>query len=292
MNIQKIASDYFHFTKRERTAILVFLAILLLALSYRVSLNFYINPQLKIDLSTIELPNDSVHKASKPMSFSYESKSQASPIDPNFATFKELTAIGLTKHQAAIIINYRKKGSRYIYQEDLLKIYTLDSTKLASISHFLQLPKKPLKQAIAFEIKKKIEKKVFSPIDVNEADSFALVTINGIGPYLAHSILHYRNRLGGFISLEQMLEIKGMHIENFNSLKEKLIIQKKPKKINLNTVEIKELAKHPYSDWTIAKIVINYRLQHGKFQTIQDVYSIFGIDKAKIVKLSPYLHIE
>jgi competence protein ComEA len=47
-------------------------------------------------------------------------------------------------------------------------------------------------------------------IDLNEASQSQLETLPGIGPSKAKAILSYREKLGGFRSLDQLLEVKGI----------------------------------------------------------------------------------
>ena len=44
-------------------------------------------------------------------------------------------------------------------------------------------------------------------IELNSADSTALVSIRDIGPYYANKILRYREQLGGFHATRQLKEI-------------------------------------------------------------------------------------
>jgi competence protein ComEA len=294
MNFQKIVADYFHFTKRERIAILFFIGLLILTLVYRVSLNFHMNPILKIDIQNIDLPTDTImnnqmHDNITPI---YETNTIAKPINPNSATYNDLTAIGFTKKQAAIIYNYRKKGGQFYYKEDIFKVYSIDSACFDKVGKYLELPNKSKieeNKNIRPTVKLKKEKKI---VDLNDADSISLLSIYGIGPYLAHQIINYRNRLGGFISVAQMKEVQGMHTENYNELITNFIIESQPKRININSAEIKTLALHPYSNWQLAKLIVNYRNQHGAYHQLSDLNSIFGIDKVTLTKILPYLSIE
>lgn len=294
MNFQKIVADYFHFTKRERIAVLFFFGLLILMLVYRISLNYYINPILKMEIQNIELPVDSLiyGQIQNKITLTPFTKSAAKPINPNHATFNELTAIGFTKKQAAIIFNYRKKGGHFYFKEDIYKVYSVDSVCFNKVVEYIELPHQSNQETHKNNLPPTEIKKDKKLVDLNEADSISLLSVYGIGPYLAHQIIHYRNRLGGFIQLEQMQEVKGMHTENFNELISNFFIGKQPIKINLNTAELKMLALHPYSNWQLAKSIINYRNQHGAFKHLSELNDIYGIDKTTTLKLIPYLNIE
>ena len=54
-------------------------------------------------------------------------------------------------------------------------------------------------------------------IELNSADSTALVSIRDIGPYYANKILRYREQLGGFHATRQLKEIKFQYL-NIDSL--------------------------------------------------------------------------
>ena len=48
------------------------------------------------------------------------------------------------------------------------------------------------------------------PVDVNSADARELVLLPGIGPVRAEAIVRLRDRRGGFESLDELLDVKGI----------------------------------------------------------------------------------
>ena len=60
------------------------------------------------------------------------------------------------------------------------------------------------------------------------------------------------------------------------------------RKINVNESSIEQM-KHPYLKPYIAKAIVNFRNQHGKFQSIQDLKAIKLLTPDIIQKLEPYL---
>ncbi len=63
-------------------------------------------------------------------------------------------------------------------------------------------------------------------------------------------------------------------------------------RINVNTADYKELLKHPYIDPNLAKAIVNYREQHGKYKKIEDIKKIQILKEEIYIKLSAYLKVE
>lgn len=106
------------------------------------------------------------------------------------------------------------------------------------------------------------------PLELNTADSSALIAIRGIGPYYASRILRYRERLGGFYAVRQLKEIKmtyfnvdsAAHLFTVNPQ----LIQKK----DLNSMSFKEVLRHPYLDYEEVKLIFNAKISTKRFLSI------------------------
>lgn len=57
-------------------------------------------------------------------------------------------------------------------------------------------------------------------ISLNSADQVALETIPGIGPVTAAAILQHRDEIGGFTSLEQLLDVSGIGPATYESMRD------------------------------------------------------------------------
>jgi competence protein ComEA len=57
-------------------------------------------------------------------------------------------------------------------------------------------------------------------ISLNSADPAALETIPGIGPVTAAAILQHRDEIGGFTSLEQLLDVSGIGPATYESMRD------------------------------------------------------------------------
>jgi competence ComEA-like helix-hairpin-helix protein len=63
-------------------------------------------------------------------------------------------------------------------------------------------------------------------INLNAADSMALVMQPGIGPILSARIIKYRNKLGGFYTVAQLKEVHGISDSTFEKISPKIEIVK------------------------------------------------------------------
>lgn len=139
-------------------------------------------------------------------------------------------------------------------------------------------------------IKKKDYKDLI--LDLNTCDTLDLQMIRGIGPAFARRISKYREKLGGYISVNQLKEVYGMDDKRYQSIKSHFkIANKNIRKININTMNIKEIASHPYIDYYLAKEIVVFRQNHGAFTDINQLKIIHLMDDATFAKISPYIEL-
>jgi DNA uptake protein ComE-like DNA-binding protein len=117
-----------------------------------------------------------------------------------------------------------------------------------------------------------------------------LVRLKGIGPSFAKRIIKYRELLGGYISKSQVLEVYGMDSARFIPIEIMMEVDTTVRsKMNLNSVDAKELMRHPYLDKNQAVAIVNYRQQHGPFKAITDLQKIHLVKGETYRKIAPYL---
>ena len=132
-------------------------------------------------------------------------------------------------------------------------------------------------------------------VEVNTADTAALIALPGVGPAFARGIVKYRDLLGGFVSLDQLGEVYVLRDkpDAVLKLKQLLILDTLAViRIPINTCTVEQLAAHPYVRWKIAKPVIAYRDRHGPFEQLVDLQGCAAIDAEVFRKLAPYLSLE
>ncbi len=125
--------------------------------------------------------------------------------------------------------------------------------------------------------------------DLNFATAEELQSVKGIGPSFSKRIIKYRNLLGGFVDSTQLHEVYGLKPETIKNLLRNFNVQSKVTPIDINSDSINLLAKHPYVSFDVARIIINYRQQHGDIKSAEDLKNIKAIDDSTFLRLKPYL---
>jgi competence ComEA-like helix-hairpin-helix protein len=143
-----------------------------------------------------------------------------------------------------------------------------------------------------FQMKEYTKEKAKKPrfIEINTASQEEWESLKGIGPALAARILKFKEKLGGFISVEQVGETYGLPDSVFQQIRPHLTNQiPSVSLLNINELNEEALGKHPYIRYKTARAIIRYREQHGSFQSLSDLEKIEGITPEVREKMIPYL---
>lgn len=131
-------------------------------------------------------------------------------------------------------------------------------------------------------------------LNLNTADSVQLMAVPGIGAYTARKILQYRHSLGGFVSVDQLSEIEGLHSENLTALKACAFIEKKPaiRRMAVNKAGVKSLLRHPYISYEQAVALVRLREEGGRLKNLESLSFLDEFSPKDLHRLGPYLDFE
>jgi competence ComEA-like helix-hairpin-helix protein len=212
-------------------------------------------------------------------------------FDPNTLSIEGWQKLGLSEKTSKTIDKYRSKGGKFYKAEDIKKIWGLPEGFYERVKDFIVIAsaqnsyqQNDLKKTIY----NKPEKKV-AFININEADTSAFVALPGIGSKLAARIVNFRDKLGGFYSVDQIGETYGLPDSTFQKIKPSLQSGGSVKKFNVNTATKDELKVHPYIKWNLANAIVEYRNQHGAFKNLEELKNIGAIDEVTFEKIVHYL---
>jgi competence protein ComEA len=235
-------------------------------------------------------------------------------FDPNNLNATGWHKLGLSDRLTHTILNYIGKGGHFERPEDLKRLYGLHRSDYERLFPFVRISKSerrfgqvqmiPLK-SLTRSLYSKTDSssganyrsllyptKKYAFTDINQADSERWLQFPGIGAKLASRIVRYRESLGGFYSVEQVGETFGLPDSSFQKIKPYLQLGIfNLKRIDLNTSSKEILQSHPYIRWQIANGIIAYRLQHGGFQSVEELIQLAQVDSGKFRRLRPYLEV-
>ena len=220
-------------------------------------------------------------------------------FDPNTADVNTLLQNGIPQHVANTIIKYRNSGATFNSKEDLKKIYTLKENIYNKIEPYIEItstPKSVIVKASAIredfpKTKKPAEIYENIIIDINKSSPEDWQKLKGIGPSFSKRIVSFRDKLGGFYSINQVGETYGLPDSTFQNIKSQLRESIVINRINLNQVNEDELKSHPYFSWQQAKVIMSYRNMHGEFKSINDLLKIGALKKDWFEKVKYYIEI-
>ncbi|MFT4567332.1 MAG: DNA uptake protein ComE-like DNA-binding protein [Saprospiraceae bacterium] len=208
-------------------------------------------------------------------------------FDPNTSSLEELEHQGIDRKTAYSLIRYREKGGVIRKKEQLRKIYGMSDSLYASLEEriIISVDTSVISNNSFPKDSSKATKGTpdTTVYNLNSITQEELLSIKGIGPYYSKAIIEYRNKLGGYYRIEQLLEIPAFKEEQYNRLIGRFRVEGNISRIS-PVEEFKELLRHPYIDYELAK----------KFKTmsvfdmedrIQEMISTGQIED----KLIPYL---
>lgn len=312
MNFKKFIAEYFSFNSGERKGLLGLISLILLLIAIKFGIRFLkyqtadfdITPY-KMEIESFEKSIDSTRKVkftnsfSRPnQDFSQPKKSVqiTEPFNPNNQPTDFWISIGLSPKQAAVIKNYESKGGKFRKKEDVKRMYVINDKIYESIESWLVFDenKPPSHSEIPYtKSEKEIEKIELKKIDINTADTIELVNIKGIGPAFARRIVKFRDRLGGFYSKTQLMDVYGITPEIYQTIENQLeISEKNIPKINLNYCTYDELTKFPYFSYSISKSIIKHREQKGFFTSVEQLKTNYLVSEDLYIKIVPYFEVK
>lgn len=188
-----------------------------------------------------------------------------------------LRAIGaLSKRQAEAFIRWRDLSGIYD-MEELRACYVVSDSVAAALEPYIIFPER---QAAPID----------EPVEINTADSAALRSVVGIGERTVVSILNYRDRLGGFVCVEQLAEVPGVTERNYEKILKQICCDScEIRKIDVNFATPKALGRHPYIPPQTLRKLLKKRQLKGGWSTAEELIEDKILTREEAARLAPYL---
>lgn len=225
-------------------------------------------------------------------------------FDPNTADSSTLVHLGLKAWQASNMLKYRAKGGRYRKTEDLKRLYGMTDSMYLALLPYVVIDTLAIDRwrdsvrMAADSVPRYVSHKRDTVLNLRTADTTELKMIKGIGSYRAKQIIRYREQLGGFVSVEQLREVKALQALLIDSLSADSLfahffidsVQVVP--LRVNSMRVEHLQRHPYLSFEQAKAIYELRRKKVQLKHLEQLRTLDCLTEQDIQRLRPYLSFE
>lgn len=266
--------------------------------------------------SAYQAYQDSLHKAQWKKQYPRDTIAlHLQPFDPNTADSATLVHLGLKKWQVSNMLKYRAKNGRYRNPEDLKRLYGMTDSMYHALLPYIRIDtvavlqfrdslRRSQQEALNRDTMSRdtmpryISHKRDTVLNLRTADTTSLQMIRGIGTYRAKQIVRYREQLGGFVSVEQLREVKALQPLFADSLSADSLLSHfvldsvfvEP--LRVNSMHLERLQRHPYLSFEQAKAIYELRRRKIRLKSIEQLRVLDCLTEADLRRLQPYLHFE
>lgn len=297
--------DFFYFSKSEKRAIIFLICIICFLLIGKWVYDVTSEKEIpEENMEDIEAFLASVQeKEHRSQMIFYPKKKKREPavlveFDPNKADSIEFIRLGLPSFVAHNILRYREKGGVFRSADAFAKVYGLTLQQYKKLKPYIRigeeyLPIQVLRDTVfhqQWKVRKDSLKALKYPegtiIDLNTADTMELKKIPGIGSTYARQIVAYRNRLGGFYTVEQLQELPFSSKEMQVWFKVETTLYPS---ILVNKWSVERLRSHPYLNFYQSKVIVEHRKKYGKLKSLSQLSLYEEFTEKDLERLSPYV---
>lgn len=215
------------------------------------------------------------------------------PFNPNFLTDYRGYTLGMTVEEIDRLHAFREEDKWVNSAEDFQRVTGIHDTVLERISKYFRFPEwvtnsRPVVTSRPSAVN---EPSTVNKQDLNSASVEDLIAVKGIGETLAKRIVHYRNRIGGFIDDIQLKDIYGLNFETRAEVQKFFTVKNAPKieLLNLNTAGVLQLSEVPYFNYELAREIVNYRSLNEGIASFEELAKIKDFPSEKIDRIALYL---
>lgn len=256
-----------------------------------------VEDSIKTDFKDYQVKQDSLYKAKWKKTYKRDTIAiRMQMFDPNTVDSMTLLHLGFKPWQAKNMLKYRAKGGKYRKKEDLKKLYGMTDSMYLALTPYIYIKDSIVVDSARIDsvhmdsLPKWKSPKKDTILNLRTADTTELKLIRGIGSYRAKMIVRYREQLGGYTRVEQIMEARGMDKVIADSILPHFYIDSVVvNKIPINHIRPEVLQRHPYLNFEQAKAIYEYRRKHIRIKSAEELKKIKGLSPTDIEKILIYL---
>ena len=300
--------DYFYFIKSDRRAIVALGCIAVFAIG--VLMERRPSPQPSPVMGRETMRGVGNEPDGLPIMGEMSAGQRGSSIgsfDPNTVDSLTLIGFGLKAWKVRNFLHYRAAGKVFRSAEEMEKTHGWTEEDVEKVRGYVRVDglfgkteKHRTKSWVNGRDGNGWERREYVPertsnkfrsltkVDVNTADTALLRRVPGVGKKISEAIVEYRERLGGFHSVEQLRELKIVSPELLEWFEVSADVQKIP----INKASFQALNRHPYISYEQTKALLQYIRLYGKVKDEQALVETGIFTKEEVERLKPYLAFE
>lgn len=149
-------------------------------------------------------------------------------------------------------------------------------------------------------------------LNMNTATEEELMTLPGVSRAVAHNIVDYRDRIGGFRKVEDVAVVSGVGATKLEAMKPEICVssrtassgqhspesvRREPERsgaggLNVNTATPAQLLSVPGLTDRLVDSIVSYRTQHGPFRSIEDLVKVNHISGSLLDRIRFQVYVE
>ena len=234
-------------------------------------------------------------------------------FDPNTVDSLTLIGFGLKPWKVRNFLHYRKAGKVFRSAEEMGKTHGWTEEDVERVREYVRVEEeygkgkrlfggtekgqpgwegrneKYGKDGKRWDDWKSNKFHTLTKVDVNTADTAMLRRIPGVGAKISEAIVRYREKLGGFYSVEQLREIKMVSPELLEWME---VSSPNVQKIPVNRASFQALNRHPYISYEQTKALLQYIRLYGRVKDEKALLETGIFTKDELERLRPYIAYE
>lgn len=288
--------SYFLFTNKQRSGVFLLIIIIVVfqftyfKLSSKNSNQSIENDQIESFIREV----DSLKQLKL-----VEQEPKIYPFNPNYITDYKGYSLGMSIQEIDRLHAFRAKEQWVNSTKQFQEVTNISDSLLNVISPYFKFPDWVTNPSVSNKNKNTTttnynnnnHSKTFAQkIDLNQATAQQLQKVYGIGEKLSQRIIDFRNKQpNGFIADIQLSEVYGLAPEVIENITNQFTVKNPPniQKLNLNMASVEELVTIKYIDYEIAYEIIETRILHDGFKSLDELTKVkdFPVHKLEIIKL-------
>lgn len=290
--------DFLHFSQGEKRGMLVLCILILMVVITNLTMPYWLKSE-PIDFTEFKKEVDAYYAKKDSMEIRNLDKSSHKKITPfwvDTVSSAWLISRGMPSFVAKNLVSFRDiKGT--LAHKEIKKVYGMTDSIFQVWEPYFVFSNMEHSTPSTIEkphfTQSSYQNKPAEPafkVDINTADTAIFSLLYGIGPAFSERIVKYRNLLGGYANVDQILEVYGMDSTRFLAIKPYLNLDSLPlRKLQINSASIKALKNHPYLNFYQAKAIYEFRKDDNWIKNWNDFLHVNDLDTTGLYRIKPYL---